>query len=225
LRFQVSRAVYKGILRYRADASTTEYVVQPLPVSHFAIEPVEGKKVRLSWQPVADPLESTATPSSYKVYMRRGDDGFDNGTSVTDASFVTELPAWNTVFSFRVTAVNEGGESFPSEELATGINPDADGTVLIVNGFDRISGPEWFDRDGMAGVAWWNDRGVADRYNFISTGDQYDFERKSPWTDDDNAGWGASYSDDEGRIIPETPSISPAFTAGQLWLRENPSVR
>jgi len=114
-RFHVSRAVYKGILRYLAEASNTEYVGQPLPVSHFAIEPVEGKKVRLSWQPVADPLESTATPSSYKVYMRRGDDGFDNGTSVTDASFVTELPAWNTVFSFRVTAVNEGGESFPSE--------------------------------------------------------------------------------------------------------------
>jgi hypothetical protein len=201
-RFHVSRAVYKGILRYLADASGTPYVVQPLPVSHFAIEPVEGKKIRLSWQPVADPLEATASPSTYKVYMRTGDDGFDNGTAVSGTSFVTELPAYGTVFSFRVTAVNEGGESFPSEELSVGISPDADGTVLIVNGFDRISGPAWFDRGGMAGVAWWYDRGVADRYNFISTGDQYDFERKSPWTDDDNAGWGASYSNDEGRVIP-----------------------
>ncbi len=201
-RFHVSRAVYKGILRYLADASGSEYVVQPLPVSHFAIEPVEGKKVRLTWQPVADPLESTALPSSYKVYIRRGDDGFDNGTPVAGTSFVTELPEYGTVYSFRITAVNDGGESFPSEELAVGINPDPNGTVLIVNGFDRISGPAWFDRGGMAGVAWWNDRGVADRYNFVSTGDQYDFERKSPWTDDDNAGWGASYSNDEGRIIP-----------------------
>ncbi|MDM8001343.1 MAG: hypothetical protein QUS66_00305 [Bacteroidota bacterium] len=201
-RFHVSRAVYKGILRYLADASGNEYVVQPLPVSHFSIEPVEGKKVRLSWQPVSDPLESTANPSSYKVYMRRGDGGFDNGTPVTGTSFVTDLPAYGTVYSFRITAVNAGGESFPSEELAVGINPDADGKVLIVNGFDRISGPSWFDRGGMAGVAWWDDRGVADRYNFISTGDQYDFERKSPWTDDDNAGWGASYSNDEGRVIP-----------------------
>ena len=149
-----------------------------------------------------DPLESTASPSSYKVYQRRGDDGFDNGTPVSGTSFVTELPAYGTVYSFRVTAVNEGGESFPSEELSAGMSPDAEGTVLIVNGFDRISGPAWFDRGGMAGVAWWYDRGVADRYNFISTGDQYDFERKSPWTDDDNAGWGASYSNDEGRVIP-----------------------
>jgi len=201
-RFHVSRAVYKGILRYLSDASGTEYTVHPLPVSHFSIEPVEGKKIRMSWLPVADPLESTAVPTSYRVYMRRGDDGFDNGTTVTGTSFETELPEYNTVFSFRVTAMNDGGESFPSEELAVGIIPDAEERILIVNGFDRVCGPAWFDRGGMAGVAWWDDRGVADRYNFISTGDQYDFNRVSPWTDDDNSGWGASYSDDEGRVIP-----------------------
>src|SRR5690606_33179181 len=49
-RFHVSRAVYKGILRYLADASGSDYVVHPLPVSHFSIEPVEGKRVRLSWR-------------------------------------------------------------------------------------------------------------------------------------------------------------------------------
>jgi len=201
-RFHVSRAVYKGILRYLADADGRDYVVQPLPVAHLAVEPVDGRLVRISWQPVTDSLEPTAAPASFKVYMRSGDNGFDNGTSVAGTSFVAELPAFNTVYSFRVTAVNEGGESFPSEELAVGINPDSEGNVLIVNCFDRISGPAWFDRDGMAGVAWWDDRGVADRYSFIHTGDQYDFERISPWTDDDNAGWGASYSNDEGRVIP-----------------------
>jgi hypothetical protein len=134
--------------------------------------------------------------------MRTGSGGFDNGTPVTGTSYETELPAYDTVFSFRVTAVNAGGESFPSETLSVGLKSGAEGTVLIVNGFDRISGPTWFDRGGMAGVAWWDDRGVADRYDFTGTGDQYDFERRSPWTDDDNAGWGASYSDREGRIIP-----------------------
>lgn len=201
-RFHVSRAVYKGMLRYLAYASGREYIVHPLPVSHFSVEPVEGRKVRLRWKPVADPLESTAFPDSYRIYVRRGNDGFDNGTATGGTEFIAELPEYNTIYSFRVTAVNEGGESFPSEELAAGINPDADGVVLIVNGFDRVSGPAWFDHDGMAGVAWWDDRGVADRYNFSSTGDQYDFNRISPWNDDDNAGWGASWSDDEARIIP-----------------------
>ncbi len=200
-RFHVSRAVYKGILRYLATASGTGYVVHPLPVSHMALAHTGGRSVRLSWEPVNDPLESTAVPSSFRVYMRTGDGGFDNGTPVAGNSFETELPSFNTAYSFRVTAVNDGGESFPSETLSVGLVAGSDGTVLIVNGFDRISGPAWFDRGGMAGVAWWNDRGVADHYNFVSVGDQYDFDRKSPWTDDDNAGWGSSYSDSEGRVI------------------------
>ncbi len=122
---------------------------------------MEGKKVRLTWQPVADPLESTALPAYYKVYIRRGDDGFDNGTPVGGTSFVTELPEYGTVYSFRITAVNNGGESFPSEELAVGINPDTDGTVLIVNGFDRISGPAWLTVV-HAGSCMVDCRGVAD---------------------------------------------------------------
>jgi hypothetical protein len=67
----------------------------------------------------------------------------------------------------------------------------------------------------MAGVAWWEDRGVADRYNFSSSGDQYDFDRKSPWTDDDNAGWGASWSDDEGRVIPGNTFDFTPYTEGR----------
>ena len=200
-RFHVSRAVYKGMLRYLANASGTTYVVHPLPVSHMAVTPLGGKKIRLSWEPVSDPLESTAVPDSYRVYMSVNDNGFDNGINVTGSSFEIELPSYDEIYSFRVTAVNKGGESFPSETMSAGFHAGATGTVLVVNGFDRVSGPAWFDRGGMAGAAWWDDRGVADRYNFIGTGDQYDFDRKSPWTDDDNAGWGACYSNDAGRVI------------------------
>jgi hypothetical protein len=200
-RFLVSRAVYKGMLRYLSDASGSEYVVEPLPVSHMAITPLGGKRVRLSWQPENDPLEPTAAPASYRIYTRRGDGGFDNGREVRETYADMEIPSYDTIFSFRVTAVNDGGESFPSEVLAAGFRSDSKGTVIIVNCFNRISGPAWFDRAGMSGVEWWNDRGVADHYNFVSTGDQYDFYRRSPWTDDDNPGWGASYSDIEGKII------------------------
>ena len=35
-----------------------------------------------------------------------------------------------------------------------------------------------------------------------AVGDEYDFNRKSPWQDDDSPGWGASYADMEGKIIP-----------------------
>lgn len=48
------------------------------------------------------------------------------------------------VCSYKVTAVNKGGESFPSEILSAGRAFNEKGTVLIVNGFDRISAPADF---------------------------------------------------------------------------------
>lgn len=201
-RFHVSRAVYKGILRYLSFTQAREYAVQPLPVTDLAVIPIEGRRIKISWAEVHDPLEPSAQPAGYRIYTRTGDNGFDNGFDVMETSAVVDLPNYDTVYSFRVTAFNDGGESFESETLAVGLKRGVEASVLIVNGFDRISGPEWFDRGGLAGVAWWRDRGVADRYDIVATGDQYDFERSLPWTDDDNSGWGASWSDMEGKIIP-----------------------
>ena len=201
-RFHVSRAVYKGMLRYVAFSEGREYAVQPLPVTDLAVIPSEGRRVLLSWAPAIDPLEPSAQPTGYRIYTRTGDNGFDNGYDVTETSTVIELANYDTVYSFRVTAFNDGGESFESETVAVGLKRGSDNTVLVVNGFDRISGPEWFDRGGMAGVAWWRDRGVADHYEIVGTGDQYDYERNLPWSDDDDPGWGASHSDMEGKIFP-----------------------
>jgi hypothetical protein len=112
-----------------------------------------------------------------------------------------ELPAYDTIYSFKVTALNNGGESFDSEELSVGFNSRSKGNVLVVNGFDRVSGPSWID-SGISGVAWWEDRGVPYRNDIITIGDQYDFDRLNPWLDDDSPGWGASYSDLTGKVVP-----------------------
>ncbi|MCK7533308.1 MAG: hypothetical protein MZV63_20895 [Marinilabiliales bacterium] len=72
---------------------------------------------------------------------------------------------------------------------------------LIVNGFDRISGPAWFDRDGMAGVAWWNDRGVADTLQLVrhrATSMTLNAPHRGPMMT--MPAGDASYSDSEGRI-------------------------
>ena len=201
-RFYVSRAVYKGILKYLSYVEKRGYVVQPLPVQNFAIVPVSGKTIRLSWEPVADKNEPSSLPGQYKIYKRSGENGFDNGTIVDRTWNEMELDSYDSIYSFKVTAVNEGGESFDSEILAVGIKENNAKRVLVVNGFDRISGPAWFDIRNMAGVAWWDDRGVADRYDIITIGDQYDFNRKDQWLDDDSPGWGATYSDLAGKIIP-----------------------
>ncbi|MBG0859472.1 MAG: hypothetical protein IQL11_08200 [Bacteroidales bacterium] len=200
-RFHVSRAVYKGILKYLAYIENREYVVQPLPVKNFAITPLAGKTIRLSWAPVTDPEEPSSIPDKYLIYKRSGDNGFDNGIVVEDTRYDTELESYDSIYSFKVTGVNAGGESFDSEILSAGIKAGNADNVLVVNGFDRISGPKWIDRDAMAGTAWWDDRGVADRQDIITIGDQYDFNRSNPWLDDDSPGWGATYSDMAGKVI------------------------
>jgi len=201
-RFAVSRSIYKGILKYLAYAGRRDYAVQPLPVSGFAITPLGGKSVRLSWVPVTEDGEPSSAPDKYKIYTRKGDDGFDNGFVVEATSAEIELAEYDAIYSFKVTALNNGGESFDSEILPAGIRSQSSGNVLVVNGFDRISGPAWFDTGNMAGIEWWNDRGVADHYDIITLGDQYDFMRKNTWNDDDSPGWGASYSDMAGKINP-----------------------
>lgn len=80
-KFLVSRAVYKGILKHVAAQYGRPYVVQPLPVSSFAVRLGDGDQVELSWLPTVDSLEPTAAPSGYMVYTRRGD-----GASTTAAT-------------------------------------------------------------------------------------------------------------------------------------------
>ena len=201
-RFTVSRAVYKGMLRFLAYNYHKPYIVEPLPVKNMSMNIVGGKTIRLSWQPVTDPLEPTAKPDRFRVYTRTDDQGFDNGVIVSDTSTVITLGSFNTIYSFKVTAVNDGGESFPSEILSAGFTDSQEKPVLIVNAFDRISGPAWFDKDGMAGIAWWEDRGVPYKYDISALGDQYDFNRNDQWLTDDDPGWGASYSDMVGKVIP-----------------------
>jgi hypothetical protein len=201
-RFSVSRSVYKGILKYLAYVENRDYTVQPLPVTGFAITPLSGKKVRLSWEPVIDENEPSSKPEKFKIFTKRGDNGFDNGFITDYPSAELELESYDSIYTFKVTALNNGGESFDSEELSVGIKAGSIASVLVVNGFDRISGPAWIDTGNLAGTSWWDDRGVPFHKDFITIGDQYDFDRKDPWLDDDSPGWGASYTDAAGKVNP-----------------------
>ncbi|MCU4156172.1 hypothetical protein J1N10_09285 [Carboxylicivirga sp. A043] len=199
-RFDVSRAIYKGILKFQAFQEGRDYVVQPLPVDHLALTET-SKGFQLSWQPVLDSLEATAVPVRYKVYTRIGSNGFDNGTVVDGTTYELPKIKKRQILSFKVTALNDGGESFASEVLSIGIASKKAEKVLVVNAFDRISAPAFVDEGNFAGMAWWDDQGVPDKYEYAYTGHQYDFNRQSPWIDDDSPGWGASYATDEGQII------------------------
>ena len=143
-------------------------MVQPLPVSNFAIG--FGKKkntLELSWQGENDPSEPTARPREYIVYTRIGYGGFDNGVRVDKPSYSLKIEP-GLVYSFKVTAVNRGGESFPSEILAAYKAKREHGKVLIINGFNRLSGPAVIDTPDEAGFDLEQDPGVAYQYNIAA---------------------------------------------------------
>ena len=108
-KFTVGRAIYKGILQFITNQHDKEYIVQPLPVSNFAIQFGKKKNIlELSWKGEDDPQEPTARPREYIVYTRIGYGGFDNGTLVSKTSHTVKIEP-GLVYSFKVTAVNRGG--------------------------------------------------------------------------------------------------------------------
>ena len=108
----------------------------------------------------------------------------------------------DTIYSYKVTAVNDGGESFPSEVLSVCRKKSQSKMVLIINGFDRVAAPAVVQTDIFSGFANFIDAGVADGYNLDFTGRQFNFDPQSRWTDDDAPGFGSSYADMETKIIP-----------------------
>ena len=210
-RFLVSRAVYKGILRYvSSQYGSFEVTVQPLPVEAFAAEFTSGSGVTLSWEPVSDPLEPSAVPTGYVVYTRVGEGGFDNGRYTEQPSLTVEQEP-GRVYSYRVTAVNRGGESFPSETLAVCRVADEKGCVLIVNGFDRVSGPESVRSDSLAGFRMDLDGGVPDRQDISFIGAQRVFDVAQARCNVDSIALGACRRDYETDVIGGNTFDYPAL--------------
>lgn len=215
-RFSVSRAIYKGMLRFIARQRGEDYVVAPLPVEHLSAQLTEENKVKLTWQAVADSLEPTAIPHKYIVYTRYGDGEFDEGKIVHKEKYVADIPA-DVVCSFKVVAVNKGGKSFPSEIIAVGKSslPDAP-KALVVNGFDRISAPADFVAPAPADTLYAGfldqvDHGVPYLYDISYTGSMKEFNRSLPWMDDDAGGFGDSYSNYETKVIAGNTFDYPAL--------------
>lgn len=204
-KFLVSRAIYKGILKYLAGRSETPYTVQPLPVKDFSASIISNKNglaaVKLSWTPRHDSLEASAEPEYYILYRRTADTGavsmpgFDKGTTVNDTSYIDYIEP-GRLYSYQVVAVNDGGKSFPSETMSAGYVPGGK-DVLIVNGFTDVRPPAVMPMcdSSYAGFDFTTDHGVPYMKDFSYIGEQYEFDRSKMWIHDDRPGFGASYMD------------------------------
>lgn len=200
-RFTVSRAIYKGMLKYLSCRYGCPYVVQPLPVNSFEAR-LEGSRVTLSWKETIDGLEPTARAGNYILYTRIGDMDFDNGQIVSGTSVSLKIEP-GKIYSFRIEAMNEGGRSFPSETLSVGTpGKESKGNVLIVNNFTRVSGPLFREAaESWTGFDNRVDGGVPYVYDISYIGDMYDFNRASEYKTNTCPGFGASYNDCADKVI------------------------
>lgn len=192
-RFAACRAVYKGILRY---LNGKEAVVQPLPVHEMAIDP--NGTVR--WKAPIDPLEPSATPTYYMVYVRADEGEWD----IQQVEKKTELKLNlqpGVQYDCYVVAGNDGGLSMPGPMVSAYLNDQTanDQMVLIVDAFDDVYGPDWFADSTFAGIVPGTYACESD-FSCAYIGEQWDYRRASLWTNDDNCGWGACYRDHAGQL-------------------------
>lgn len=163
-KFAMGRSIYKSVLEYiTSQHGQTSYTVQPLPVKNFSATFTTNsneKSVQLSWSPTIDKDEPTARPTGYVVYTRIEGEGFDNGRYVQATSLTLPIET-GKIYSYKVTAVNNGGESFPSEILSACYTPTHKKTILIVNGFHRLSAPAIRQDADSQGFDLKEDPGVA----------------------------------------------------------------
>ena len=208
-RFTVSRSVYKGMLKYLSNRYGIPYAVQPLPVESMGVRFGNNGNAEISWTPSIDEIEPTATPKGYILYTRIDNGSFDGGRIIDNLKKNGERLSTEVsikpghIYSFRIEAFNDGGKSFPSETVSIGKPSDGsvDKAMLVVNNFDRVSGPAFIDTPTYAGFDNRLDSGVPHIRDIAFIGEMHDFRRQSEFVTNDSPGFGASYTDYAGKTV------------------------
>lgn len=192
--FLMARAIYKGVGRFLEGDSL---VVQPLPVKAFGME-LAGQELTLKWEERTDPLEPTAMPDYYIIEEQEEDGAWHERAKAYGTTHITFPIGTHTRYQYRVIAANKGGLSYPSETLSCFIGGDS--TVLIVNAFDEVRGPEWYADTVCAGIIP-GSMPIYDGVAYHYLGAQWQYDRAEEWFSDDagGCGWGECWRDEAGK--------------------------
>ena len=207
-KFIVSRAIYKGMLRFIHQTTGTPYVVQPLPVQQMNVIYANNDTLQIRWAERVDSLEPTATPSYYVLYTRTSQlkDGewqttdWDNGVVVKQNNATMAIQR-GVKYDFMVRAGNNGGVSMPSEVMSAYIDPAYNNNLaLIINGFHRVDAPEMFGIDSITGGIVPGSFAVSYGKEISFLGEQFDYDRTNMWESDDDCGFGMCHADKQKEV-------------------------
>ena len=115
-RMDMSRAIVRGIIDYVYRDSDAIPPLPPLAPADIAIDG-QGADRRLRWRSSMDPIDPSSEASSYRIEV--SDDGvvfFPFATTTTTQMMLTETEEC-VPRVWRVVALNESGESLPSEQV------------------------------------------------------------------------------------------------------------
>jgi uncharacterized lipoprotein YddW (UPF0748 family)/N-acetylmuramoyl-L-alanine amidase len=135
----LARATYEGIVKYFANKAGVTPVFLPEPPQRFTMRNAGNGAITLNWQ--ASPTTAFSTTvdaaTSYRVYLSDDGSAWDEGRSVAGTSLTLSGYSANQLVYARVSAVNAGGESFPTPVLAVRVGDSP--RALIVHGFDSLN--------------------------------------------------------------------------------------
>jgi len=139
-RFVVARAFYQGIVKYFAKRDSVAPKLVPEPPAWLTVVSNGPTTAKVRWG--ASPTDALDVggdaATTYRVYLSKDGRGFDGGTEVTGTEWTLEGLAPGDVRFVRVSALNGGGESFPTATLGLVKGCDAGAAALFVQGFSRL---------------------------------------------------------------------------------------
>jgi Fibronectin type III domain len=157
VRSAIAKSALHAVIKFLNQISVSSpppLAFLPEPPSNVrALAASTGGNVAISWSAPVN-LIGSQNPTNYIIYRSTNGYGFGNPISVGNVtSFtVTGLPP-NSDFYFRVSAVNAGGESMPSEVVGCRVSStNGAPKVLVVNGFDRFDRTTDLKQNVVAGT-------------------------------------------------------------------------
>jgi hypothetical protein len=138
-RYIAARAIAQGIIKYFAAKDATPTKLFPEPPTRVAALNQPNNEVIIKWNAPATDTQNVRGQAAikYRVYSSADGLGWDNGVETISTSLKMPLAAGQTRY-FKITAVNDGGESFPSSIVGAKAPQVGKEFVLVVNAFERM---------------------------------------------------------------------------------------
>ncbi|MEJ7601318.1 MAG: N-acetylmuramoyl-L-alanine amidase [Kofleriaceae bacterium] len=133
-----ARAMAQGIARYFATRDGRPLILPPEPPVAVRVQNAGPGTLRIAWRPPATDPGAGDPPARYRVQLGETGHGFADGIEVTGESLVLEDLSPGALRFVRVTAVNDGGESLPTEVVGARVATRGTAPILVVGGYDRL---------------------------------------------------------------------------------------